>query len=711
MKACESNISQSVIKTDHKIKVDGSAKYIADIKFNDSLHAKTLRSEKAKALIKNIFIPPLNDGYYIVQGKDVPGLNKVKVIINDMPIFADEEVNYIGEPILLVVGPDLNEINKILNEIKVEYEEKNPVFDMRISNDIFAQYSYEKGNVKEAFENSVQVIEEEFYTGYQEQAYLETQGVVGIYEEGKISVYGSMQCPYYIKNALIQGLGCSEDKVRVIQTTTGGGFGGKEDYPSLIATQVAVAANKIKKTVRLIFDRLEDISYTTKRHPAILKYRTALDKENNIIGMDVDIILNGGAYATLSSVVLQRALIAAFGVYNIKNLRAKGRVVKTNTIPNGAFRGFGGPQSLFAIEEHMNHVAKKIGDIPLDFKKKYLVKAGDTTSTSGIFHSDVKIKEMIEKAETMSGFNEKYNKYKDCNNGIIRKGIGMSIFLHGCGFTGSGERDFIKAKVKLFKYKDGRVEILVANTDMGQGLKTTLSKIVAKVLNKNYTDIIYENPDTDRVPDSGPTAASRSIMVVGKLLERAALKLKAVWKDGEEQVIEESYEHPDLIPWDEQKFKGDAYSIYSWGVNVVEIEVNTITAATNVTGIWTVYDIGTSIDDTIMEGQIHGGVIQGLGYASCENMESNEGRLKQCNIIDYIIPTSKDVVNIESVLIDNPCDNGPFGAKGAGELTLVGTAPAYADAIENALGVKVNKIPITQEWIMEAIENGENNYF
>ena len=700
------DIRKSVIKADHKIKVDGSAKYIADIKFKDSLYAKTLRSEKAKAVIKNIIIPELKDGYYIVEAKDVPGVNKVKIIQNDMPVFSDREVNYIGEPILLVVGPELEEIINVLKAIKVEYEEVTPVFDMKNSKDIIDKYEYEKGDIEEAIKKSSKIIEEEFYTGYQEQAYLETQGLVGAYEDGKISVYGTMQCPYYVKGAVVQALGCEEDKARIVQTTTGGGFGGKEDYPSLLGAQVAVAAYKIKKPVRLILDRIEDMSFTTKRHPALLTYKTVLDKDNKIIGMDVEIILNGGAYATVSGVVLQRALLAAIGVYKIPNVRVKGRVVRTNTVPTGAFRGFGGPQSIFGIETHMAHLAKEIGCTPLELKHKYFVKTGDDTCTGGKFTYDVKLEEMLQKTERLSGFSQKYEKYSK-EQGIMRKGIGMSVFLHGCGFTGSGERDFIKAKVKLLKHKNDDVEILVANTDMGQGLQTTFKKIVAKVLNLDYQKIIYENPDTDRVPDSGPTVASRSIMVVGKLLERAAIRLKESWIRGEEQLIEENYKHPDLIPWNITKFNGDAYPSYSWGINVVEVQVNTITAVTEVIGIYTVFDVGIPIDETIMEGQIQGGVIQGLGYGSCENMECDEtGKIKQHSIIDYIIPTAKDVVNIKNELVDNPCDLGPFGAKGAGELTLVGTAPAYANAIENALGVKVNRLPVTPEWIMEAITNG-----
>ncbi|NAS18322.1 molybdopterin-dependent oxidoreductase [Clostridium butyricum] len=708
MESCINDISRSVTKSDHEIKVSGSAKYIADMKFKNCLHAKTLRSLKAKAKIKKISMPSMKDGYFVIEGKDVPGLNKVKIIQNDMPVFADEEVNYIGEPILLVAGPDLDEVVRLVNEIKVEYEEEEPVLDLKVSNHIFAEYGYGRGDVNKAFKEAHVIIEEEFTTGYQEQAYLETQGVIGVYEENKVSIYGTMQCPYYVKNAVIQALGCKDEEVRIVQTTTGGGFGGKEDYPSIIGSQIAVACIKTKSPVRLILNRIEDMSSTTKRHPAFLKYKTALDKENNIIGIDIDIILNGGAYSSLSSVVLQRSLICATGVYNIPNLKVHGKVVKTNTVPNGAFRGFGGPQSIFAIETHMNHIAKKIKVNPLEFKKKHFVKRGDDTATGGNFFYDVKLEEMVNKVENMCDFSKKYikNEINNKNNKeIIKKGIGMSIFLHGCGFTGSGERDFIKAVVKLLKHKDDKVEILVANTDMGQGLQTTLRKIVAQVLGINYDEIIYNNPDTDRVPDSGPTAASRSVMVVGKLLERAAKKLKVQWIDKKEQIIIESYKHPDLIPWDEKNFCGDAYPSYSWGVNVVEVEVNTLTGVTDVKGIYSAFDVGKEIDKTIMEGQVQGGVIQGLGYGSCEKMECSDGVLKQHSITDYIIPTAKDVVNIKNVFIDNPCELGPFGAKGAGELTLVGTAPAYVDAVENAVEVKINKIPATPEYIMEAITN------
>jgi CO/xanthine dehydrogenase Mo-binding subunit len=253
------------------------------------------------------------------------------------------------------------------------------------------------------------------------------------------------------------------------------------------------------------------------------------------------------------------------------------------------------------------------------------------------------------------------------------------------------------------KYEDDTLEILASNTDIGQGLKTTFSKIVAEVLSIPLSQVKCNNPDTDRVPNSGPTVASRSLMIVGKLLERAAKRLKEEWKTGEKQIIEEHYKQPFMIPWDPDTFSGDAYPTYSWGINVVEVEVDTLLATTNLLGVWGVFDVGTAIDEVVMKGQMEGGMLQGLGYGSMEKMENAGGMIKQASITDYIIPTSKDTVPFETALVDNPYDEGPFGAKGAGELTILGTAPAYAEAIEQAVCAELYNIPVTPEKLLDLI--------
>jgi CO/xanthine dehydrogenase Mo-binding subunit len=281
----------------------------------------------------------------------------------------------------------------------------------------------------------------------------------------------------------------------------------------------------------------------------------------------------------------------------------------------------------------------------------------------------------------------------------------MSWYLHGCGFTGSGEQKHIKALVKLKKNVEDQVIILIASVDMGQGIKTTMRKLVAHKLELPIEQVLFENPDTDLVPDSGPTVASRTMMVVGGLVLEAATELKETWSSGKEQIIEKRYKQPDYVKWDDEKLQGDAYPAYSWGVTIVEVEVSKVTYQVQLKGVWSVYDIGKAIDENVIIGQSDGGVLQGIGYGMLEVMNHKEGRIQQKNVTDYIIPTAKDSVFMETHLMDNPFALGPYGAKGAGELTLIGGAPAVALAIENAIGKRVMKIPVTPEYIMELMEN------
>jgi len=701
-----------VPKKDHKGKVSGQLPYISDKKLENMVYGVLYRSPIAYGKIQSILLPHLPEGYEAVGADHIPGPNYVKIIKEDQPIFANEWVHYIGEPILMLVGKELDILYSLLKEVTVEFEEHRAVYTLdeaikQKSTSTMASYEFGESldSISAIEQGAHHIIEEEFDTGYQEHVYLEPQGMLAIYKEDEIVVQGSMQCLYYIKDALLSALACGDDEVRVIQSPTGGGFGGKEDFPSMMACHVAVAARALKKSVMLVFDRSEDMVVTTKRHPAKLKYRTAIDKDGNILSMCVDIFLDGGANAGLSSVVLQRALINSAGVYKIPHFHAKGYVLKTNTVPNGAFRGFGAPQSFAGIEGHMSHLSNLVKIDPLEYKRKYLVKQGDPTITKGKFHEPILMNDMIEDLLKVSDYKKKKEAFQHFNQQSQRykKGIGASLFLHGCGFTGSGEKDHIKATVKLVKSKDDRVSLKISNSDMGQGILTTLSKIVAKGLDLPYEEIHYPDPDTKDVPDSGPTVASRTTMIVGKLLERAAKKLKVQWQAGVEQGIVEHYVHREMIPWDEKTFTGDAYPAYSWGINIVEVEVDTLTGNVKLKKVYGNYEVGKVIDERIMKGQIDGGLAQGLAYGYLEKMTSKEGRIQQKSISDYGPPTSLDVVPIESKVFDNPYADGPYGAKGAGELTLIGGAPAVQAAIEDALHTSFQQIPITPEVIIESL--------
>lgn len=700
-------ISQSVVKKDHSPKMSGRSVYVGDYKTAKDgrpiLCGKLLHAKVARAKVLGVEVPELPEGYFYVDAKDVPGDNNVNIVLDDTPVYCRETVEYIGEPIAMVVGPDEKVVDRILSEIKVSYEELEPVLDLRTADQAFFDYEFGHGDMERAFAEADKVFEEEFMTGYQDQTYLETQSMMAEPEaDGGMFVHGSMQCAYYVHGAVMRVLGCGPTGVHILQDVTGGGFGGKEAFPSILGSQVAVAAHKAKAPVRCIFDRREDLEYTSKRHPSLCRYKMAV-KDGKITAIDCDVKFNAGAYSTLSAVVLQRGIIAAPGIYNIPNVHVRGRAVKTNTTPCGAYRGFGAPQTFFAVEMMMDHVAQELGVDSLEFKEAHLVKQGDMTSTQGKYHFPVPIPAMIDEVDQACDFRRKHKEYAKEQTGRYRKGIGMSLYFHGAGFTGSGERDLIKAVAKLHKYPDGTVEVLASNGEIGQGLRTTFPKIVANELNLPLEKVYYNHPDTARVPDSGPTVASRSLMVVGELLRRAAIKLRTQWVDGEDQIVEEHFKEPDfMIPFYLDKFQGDAYPTYAWAVNAIEVEVDTYTGLAKILGAYGNFDVGTPIDYNIVMGQMEGGFLQGIGYASIEKMDYDaKGRIRNNSFSDYLIPTTKDVPNLNCMLHVEKYPDGPYGAKGAGELPLVGAPGAYVEAVEQALGGckvhRLNHAPFTAE--------------
>lgn len=690
-------ITDQVDRVDIKEKLNGEIRYIEDINF-DSLHfARTLRSTIPKGRIIKINYPVLEDGLYIVDASDIKHLNEVAMILKDMPIFANDRVTYIGEPIALIVGKDKDQIISYFNKITVEYvKDDDAIFTMEDSlkdpNNIFTGHTYSRGDLSSLEYD--EIFEKDYYTGYQEQLYMEKQGVVGTFEGDVVTVYGSLQCPYYVLNALKHALDMDEKHVRVIQTPTGGAFGGKEEYPSLIALQVAIAALKVKNPVRLIFDRREDMAFTTKRHPSHTNIKTYI-KDKKMIGIDVEIDLDSGSYLGLSDVVLQRAIFTLTGCYNFENLRVNGKTLKTNNVFTGAFRGFGAPQSMYALEHHINQLASHLDIDPIEFRKPYFVKKGDTTSTKGIFNEDIFLDQITDKLLKMVDY-EAIKAEK-----VPNVGYGFSFIPHGGGFTGDGEAVHIKAEVKLKKDKDGEIYILVSNVEMGQGAITALSKIVASVLDIEIKRIHYTNPDTFKVPDSGPTVASRTTMIVGGLLYKAAEKLKDKMDVKEEIMITENFKQPDYIVWNQDRLEGNAYMAYSWSAIMARVVVDPTTFETTCTDIYGVYDVGIPIDERLLVGQIHGGVVQGLGYALMERMTSEEGQIQHHSFSSYVIPTTSDIPTIHADWVINRFVDGPFGAKSAGELTLVGIAPAIASAVEDAIGREINMIPITPERILE----------
>src|ERR1700728_3709098 len=528
-------IGVSAPRKEGRDKVTGRARYIDDISLPQMLYGATVRSRIPRGKIKKIsFGPGINwDEYVVVTAKDIPGKNCIALIEYDQPCLADGVVNHPEEPILLLAHADRYALPKAVAAVEIEYEPLPPIFTIKESeqqkqiiwgaDNVFKKYLIQKGDVDEVWANADFIVEGEYTTGAQEQLYIETNGIIAKYDaEHGLTISGSLQCPYYVNKAMVALFALPENKVRVAETETGGAVGGKEEYPSMIAGHAALLAMKSGKPVKIIYDRMEDMTATTKRHPSRTRHRTAVDRNGKILGGEIDFAVDGGAYATLSSVVLSRGLIHAGGPYYWPHVRIRAKAVATNAPPHGAFRGFGAPQSLFALERHMDRIAATVGISPIEIRRRNFLKTGQATTTDQIIHEPIDLDQLLERGLTLADYREKKERFRAENESVThKKGIGIATFLHGAGFTGSGAR-YLASIVGLEGLADGRIRVLVSSTEFGQGTKTVLSQIAAEALGLPYDDVEVAQADTERVPNSGPTVASRTIMVVGKLVHSAA---------------------------------------------------------------------------------------------------------------------------------------------------------------------------------------------
>ncbi len=727
-------VGRSVPRKEGIQKVTGQARYIDDLQFPGMLYGATVRSPAPRGRISGITfgsgIPW--DEFTIVTAKDVPGRNCVALILEDQPYLAETFVNHPEEPVLLLAHPDKYLLEEARRCVQIQIELLPAVFSLEESlnkkeviwgeDNVFKTFLVEKGDVDSAWAQADRIVEGEYRTGAQEQLYIENNGMAAIANPGDgVTVWGSMQCPYYVHKALLKLFGLPENKVRVIQAETGGGFGGKEEYPSMIAGHAALLAWKSGKPVKMIYDRQEDMAATTKRHPSRTRHRTAVSRDGKLLAMDIEFVIDGGAYATLSSVVLSRGTIHAAGPYSCPNVRIRSKAVATNMPPHGAFRGFGAPQSIFALERHMNRVARAVGLSPDEFRRRNFIRKGQTTATTQVIREDVDLAGLMERAFELSGYREKTAAFKERNRSAqVKKGIGFATFMHGAGFTGSGER-YLESVVGLEASAEGRVKILVASTEIGQGTNTILSQIAADTLGIDYEWIELAQPDTANVPNSGPTVASRTCMIVGKLVESAALGLKQTLAahglngDFQQSCTEymsrhgplksfSQYQAPPGIFWDDEKYRGDAYGAFAWAVYVAEVSVDTVTYEARVDDFVALQEVGKVIHPVLAAGQIEGGVAQGIGYALYENVVWKDGRMMNGQMTNYIMPTSADLPPIRVYFEENPYAFGPAGAKGIGELPMDGPAPAILNAIENAIGASVDEIPLMPEMLMQVMD-------
>lgn len=740
-------IGTAVPRKEGQNKVTGKAQYVDDMVLPNMLYGATVRSQIPRGRIKNIkFSPGINwSEFVVVSAKDIPGKNCISLIMDDQPCLAQELVNHPEEPILLLAHRDRYVLAKAVEAVSIDYEPLPTVFTIEDSercseiiwgsNNTFKTYLVTKGDVDSVWKDAAYIVEGEYTTGAQEQLYIENNGMIASCDAGQgITVWGSLQCPYYVHKALMALCNLTADKVRVVQMETGGAFGGKEEYPSMIAAHAALLAVKSCCPVKMIYDRMEDMVATTKRHPSRTRHRTALSKDGKILGGEIEFIIDGGAYCTLSPVVLSRGTIHAGGSYFWPSVRIRAKAVATNVPPHGAFRGFGAPQSLFALERHMDHIAEVVGLSSVEIRRRNFLKPGQTTTTDQVVREEIDLNKLLDRALELSDYHKKRMSFSQNNtSGATRRGMGIAAFLHGAGFTGSGER-YLSSVVGVEGGADGRLRVLVSSTEFGQGTKTVLSQIAAEALGLRYEDVTVAQADTTEVPNSGPTVASRTAMIVGKLVQLAALgirqtlfssgTLKESYSPEEFRIACQNYvaahgpfrswshyEEPKGVFWDDEKYRGEAYAAFAWAVYIAEVAVDMVTYSVSVEDFVALQEVGKVLHPVLAQGQIIGGIAQAIGFALYENVAWQNGRMQNGQMTNYIMPTSADLPPIRVYFEELGNVHGAFGAKGIGELPMDGPAPAIVNAVKDALGVNFNSIPLLPEDIFHALAaKGEEAY-
>jgi CO/xanthine dehydrogenase Mo-binding subunit len=723
-RAPEQPVGASMPRVDGVAKVTGRALYLDDIDAPGAWHGVTVRSRVAHGVLDAFELDPTFDWskVVVVTAADIPGKNTIALIEEDQPALVPlgGRVMHHDEPLALVAAPTRELAFAAARAVRPRVRVVPAIFTIDDSlaraqrlygdDNVFKQFLLRKGHVDDAeleaaFARAAHVIESTYETSPQEQMYIEPQAMMAEWRGTQCHLVGSMQCPYYVHKAMKVLLGCGPDDVVVRQSVTGGGFGGKEEYPSMLAAHAALLAKKAGRAIKIVYDRDEDIAATTKRHPARTRHRLAVDERGELLAIDVDCVMDGGAYLTLSPVVLSRGVLHAPGPYRCPIVRVRGRVVATNHPPHGAFRGFGAPQTTFAYERQLDKLAHALGEQPLALRKRLALRAGDTTATGQQLGFSVGTDEVIAAIEHVAGV-------PPVKHGTrCRRGRGYAFYFHGAGFTGSGEQRLASrvtvARAGLPRQGRRRFQIHTSSTDIGQGAITMLVQIAAQALGVDPSLVEVVDPSTDVVPDSGPTVASRTCMIVGGLVEKAATGLRELierhHRDGTDpgggMKCTAEYVPPPGIHFDDATYTGAAYPVYGWACCMVDVSIDLDTYEVRVDRCVQAIDVGKAINPVIVRGQIDGGTLQALGWALLENVVYKEGRVANANMTNCIVPTFADAPELETILIEVPYPFGPSGAKGVGEIPMDGPGAAVANAIGEALGCDFDALPILPEVI------------
>ena len=753
MPAAGSAVGSRLVRLDGRHKVDGTEIYGADQTPSDALLVRAIRSPHPRARFQfgdlREFVTSHPGIHQVFTSKDVPGEDCYGVIprFADQPVFAQREARFRGEAVAIVVG-EVSAIEQLdLAGFPVTWEPLKPITDIDAALAPGAELLHAQrpdnvltggrvvcGDVDRALAEADVVVEDDFETGFVEHAYIEPEAGFARRIGNCIEVQACTQSPYMDRADIAKILGIAPEAVRIIPTAVGGAFGAKLDLS--VQPFVALAAWHLNRPVRMVYSRFESIQSTTKRHPARLRLRAGASREGKLVALDFHADFNTGAYSSWGPTVAARVPVHASGPYRVPNYRAITRAVHTNLVPAGAFRGFGVPQTAIAQEQIYDELADRLGMDRLEFRILNALDDQSPTVTGQVLGEGVGMRACFEALRpkwvaaraAAAAFNSKAG-------GPTRRGVGIAGMWYGCGNTSLPNPSTVRVGLKV----DGRIALHQGAVDIGQGSNTIVTQICADAMKVPIERFDLVSGDTAITPDCGKTSASRQTFVTGKAAAMAGVKLRQailqLAKASDDSVLKlsdgnievqgrhrqtislsqlpldqfgyvltaEATFDPPTSPLDENG-QGIPYAVFGFGAHMAEIVVDTELGTVQVLKITAAHDVGRAINPTLIEGQIEGGVAQGLGHALMEEFFPGKGE----NLHDYLIPSAGDIPPVESILIEDPSPIGPFGAKGIGEQAVIPTAPAILNAIHYAIGVRIRRVPATPDRIRAAILEARN---
>lgn len=754
------HIGKSIIRPDAEDKVSGAAKFTDDYHFPGMLHGRVLRAGVPHAILKRIDVAKareLEGVVAVLTAADIPGENAHGVVIPDWPVLVGvgEKARYVGDALAIVAAESRQIASRALDLIGTEFRElpvvSDPVFAksedaplVHENGNLLKHIQVEKGELDAGFSQADIIIEGTYHTAMTEHAFLEPEcSIARPTPEGRIEVYVGSQIPYADRDQIARSLGVSAEKVRVIGTHIGGGFGGKEDIAGQI--HAALLAKATGRPVKILFDRHESLLVHPKRHATQIHVRLGAKRNGTLVAAQTELFGDTGAYASLGDKVMTRATTHSTGPYLIPHVRADCYAMYTNNPPAGAFRGFGVTQSAFAIESLMDELAHSLGMDPIALRKVNALREGSLTNTGQELRESVGLLECIERVEAellrRSGGANPFAARAVEASSHLRRAWGFAAAFKNTGL-GGGAPDKATAEVELFQ--DGTAEARISSAEIGQGLVTVLQLIAAEELSLPAEKIRVLLSDTDLTPDGGPTTASRQTYMAGNAVRHAASVLREAMmstvaekfdsppqairfveglaqvnghviafgdvarmmrSEGREPKARYEYWAPETQPLGAG---GDMHFAYSFAAQAAEVEVNVETGEVRLLTVIAANDVGRAINPLGLLGQVEGGVMMGLGNALTEEFIVEDGQVFTDRLARYRVPSIVLTPEIVSYIVEAPTSSGPYGAKGVGEITSIPTTPAITNAIYNACGIRVSRLPVDQDWIARQYRLGKS---